>query len=439
MLTKCLLPLANIPLIEYTLECLSTSGVQEIFIVCRAHARLIEEYIHASNWSQKGVGPSVKVIVSQELRSIGDAIRDLDSKQLLQSDFILTSGDIVSNLSLMPLVEKHKKRRKADPNAIMTVLLREAGPNHPSRARTEQQLYLIDSNTNQLISFETYEKFNSRQRASLDTKHFKNRNEISLRTDFIDCQIDICSLEVPALFTENFDYQEVRHDFLPGVLESEILGKNIYCEIVSSGYSAAASCLQMYSAISMDVLKRWAYPLCPDNFSQAGQSYTHSIKNVYEARNTDIDRTSILDYEVQVGFGTIIKQNGKISNSVIGNNCIIGKNVVLDYAFVFDNTKIGDNCKIYKSVISTGCIVFDNVVLNKGCLLGPNVVIGPSVEIPTKTLVSIEVADAASPAGAAGQLGSVNLGADSVGTIFEPDIYEEEILKFQRGAVGIFC
>ena len=241
-------------MIEYTLECLSKSGVQEIYIVCRAHAKQIEEYIQNSSWSLKGLGPLVRVIVSQELRSIGDAIRDLDSKQLLQSDFILTSGDIVSNLNLMPLVESHKKRRKADPHAIMTVLLREAGPNHPSRARTEQQLFVMDSNTNQLISFETHEKFNPRQRTYLDTKHFKNRNEIALRTDFIDCQIDICSLEVPALFTENFDYQEVRHDFLPGVLESEILGKNIYCEIVKEGYSAAASCLQMYSAISYIIL-----------------------------------------------------------------------------------------------------------------------------------------------------------------------------------------
>jgi translation initiation factor eIF-2B subunit epsilon len=42
---KCLLPLANIPLIEYTLEFLANAGVEEVFLYCRAHTEHIEEYI----------------------------------------------------------------------------------------------------------------------------------------------------------------------------------------------------------------------------------------------------------------------------------------------------------------------------------------------------------------------------------------------------------
>jgi translation initiation factor eIF-2B subunit epsilon len=40
-----LLPLVNIPMIDYTLEFLVAGGVQEIFVFCCAHAAQISEYL----------------------------------------------------------------------------------------------------------------------------------------------------------------------------------------------------------------------------------------------------------------------------------------------------------------------------------------------------------------------------------------------------------
>jgi len=42
---RCLLPLANTPLIEYTLEFLASAGAEEIFLCCGNHPELIEEYL----------------------------------------------------------------------------------------------------------------------------------------------------------------------------------------------------------------------------------------------------------------------------------------------------------------------------------------------------------------------------------------------------------
>lgn len=79
--------------------------------------------------------PVVKTIISQELRSMGDALRDLDAKQLIQSDFILTSGDVITNLNLTTALDAHRERKMTDKNAIMTLVLKKAGLNHPSRFR----------------------------------------------------------------------------------------------------------------------------------------------------------------------------------------------------------------------------------------------------------------------------------------------------------------
>jgi len=48
-LAQCLLPLANIPLIEYTFEFLAMSGVEEVFVCCGAHTDQVEEYIEWVN------------------------------------------------------------------------------------------------------------------------------------------------------------------------------------------------------------------------------------------------------------------------------------------------------------------------------------------------------------------------------------------------------
>lgn len=42
---RCLLKLANTPLIEYTLEFLASAGVEEVYLYCGNHTDAVEEYI----------------------------------------------------------------------------------------------------------------------------------------------------------------------------------------------------------------------------------------------------------------------------------------------------------------------------------------------------------------------------------------------------------
>lgn len=45
---RCLLPLANVPLIEYTLEYLASNRVEQVFVYCSAHTDQIEAYLQYS-------------------------------------------------------------------------------------------------------------------------------------------------------------------------------------------------------------------------------------------------------------------------------------------------------------------------------------------------------------------------------------------------------
>lgn len=155
----------------------------------------------------------------------------------------------------------------------------------PNRPGLDSSVLLLDANTHECLYYEYI--------ASKDTivsfprEKFNKRSDIDVRIDLLDCSIDVCSVDVPALFSENFDYQDLRADFVHGVLTSDILGKTIYCHIPSKGYSArvrdtrsyaatrfvhiylikitAEHLVKFFLACSQDVLSRRTFPLVPDD------------------------------------------------------------------------------------------------------------------------------------------------------------------------------
>lgn len=66
-LPRALFPLANVPLIEYTLEFLASNEVANVYMVCCAHAEKIKGYIERSKWGQDGSSMKVQVIVAMKV------------------------------------------------------------------------------------------------------------------------------------------------------------------------------------------------------------------------------------------------------------------------------------------------------------------------------------------------------------------------------------
>jgi translation initiation factor eIF-2B subunit epsilon len=62
---KVLMPLANVPMIEYTLEFLAAGGVKEIFVFCCAHADEIERYVRESRLEKRLATVKLHVVASK--------------------------------------------------------------------------------------------------------------------------------------------------------------------------------------------------------------------------------------------------------------------------------------------------------------------------------------------------------------------------------------
>ena len=119
---KVLFPLANVPMLAYSLDFLASNNVKQVFVFSIAHAEQIRAYVESSGWGDR---MDIKCLSSGSCRSAGDVMRDLDHMGVIESDpFILLSGDVVSNVDLTPYLQAHRERRKQRAENIMTMLFR---------------------------------------------------------------------------------------------------------------------------------------------------------------------------------------------------------------------------------------------------------------------------------------------------------------------------
>ena len=225
-------------MIEYTLEFLASNGVEEVFVFCCAHAEQIVEYIEKSAWSAVP-GFVVHTIVSTNCISAGEAMRLIDHRHVVRADFILVSGDVVANMDLKRALEAHLERRKTEKLAIMTMCFQKLGQRLREERLGESNLVVVtDPENNRVLHYDEHpspsapaEGHSRRPKLpplSLDASLFSDHVNLRVRTDLRDCHVDICAPEVLYLFTDNFDYQHLRRDFVVGTLNERELGNNIY-------------------------------------------------------------------------------------------------------------------------------------------------------------------------------------------------------------------
>lgn len=374
---RALLPLVNRPLIDYTVEFLAVSGVQEIFIFCCSHADMIKKHFEGSRWMCASSPVKLRIIISEDCPSVGDALRDIDSQSLIHSDFVLVSGDLVANMELREIITRHKEMKKKDKMTIMTCIYKKARPEHPTRSAEDDILIALDAKDGRLLHCA---KSQGKKIFKIPVAVIEENSTIEVNYDVLDCHVSICAPTVPQLFSDNFDYQ-TRHHFIRGILSNEeITGNHIYTRLISDQYAARVSNLWTYDAISKDVIHRWVYPLVPDN--AMGENYSYGRHNIYLHNNVTLAMGSVLHEDVVIGRDTKVGLNSEISNSSIGHQCTIGENVTIRGSYIWDNVVIESGCVINQAIICDGCVMKPNCTIEPGCILSFNVVVGPDILVP---------------------------------------------------------
>lgn len=302
-------------------------------------------------------------------------MRDLDKRAFLVNDFIIVYGDIVATLSLTDALAAHRARKQKDRNAIMTMVLRESGRSHRTKPQGVTPAFLLDARTHRCLQYEQLRSTDETHLINIDEELLQN-HELDIRTDLIDAGIDICTPDALALWSDNFDFQTPRKNYLHQVLKDyELNGKTFFAHIVSDQYAARVRSLNAYVAVSKDMVNRWAYPLCPDSNIGRDQNYRMYSGKIYKEQDVILARSCIVGSGTVIGKGCSIGDGTIVSGSVIGRHCIIGKNVVIENSHIWDDTSIGDGTIIRNAIVAA------EVSVGRRCKLEPGVVVSYGVAI----------------------------------------------------------
>nr|XP_019013988.1 translation initiation factor eIF-2B subunit epsilon [Kwoniella pini CBS 10737]OCF52769.1 translation initiation factor eIF-2B subunit epsilon [Kwoniella pini CBS 10737] len=392
---RVLLPLCSTPLLAWTLESLSLSKVKQVFVFCGVHAEKIRAFIDSSPYKHT---LDIQCLASQTAMSAGDALRELDDRNVLNAEnpFILVHSPIISNYDLSKMVEVHKKRREEDKNFIMTMGVGLGGRRHP-----ESPIMLVHPPSSRLLHYHQNPLSPSEPHVSFPSALFLDpfptdidtyevwsgtpSSSSSSRGGYRDLGIDICEADVPALCTENFDYHDLRRHFVNGVLTSELLGKKIAVHVVGKDdiQDERIRDTRTFGEITRDVLRRWAFPLAPDNNEPGGVQYELRAGNVYIAKdNVVLSRTTTLSGPLLIGPRSALAHNTHIHQSTLGGDCNVGPSTTITQSYIFDDVRIGANCTIRECVIGEGVVIGDDVKVGKGALLGNGVRLGKGTRVP---------------------------------------------------------
>nr|XP_027107525.1 translation initiation factor eIF-2B subunit epsilon-like isoform X3 [Coffea arabica] len=385
---KVLLPLVNVPMIDYTLAWLESAGVEEVFVFCCAHAKQVAEHLENSQWFAQP-NFSVTAIESNNAVGAGDALRLIYEQNVIRGDFVLVSGDTVSNMSLAEALGEHKERRRKDSNAIMTMVITQSKTSpttRQSRLGTDELFMAIDPDTKQLLY---YEDKSDKGTVSLDKTLLSDHPSIYLHNDKQDCYIDICSPEVLSTFADNFDYQHLRRHFLKGLLDDDIMGYKIFTHEIQSNYAARIDNFRSYDTVSKDIIQRWTYPLVPDVQFFGNSSTKLDRQGMYRASVVGQSRSAQVGPFTVIGSGTTIGSQSQISNSVVGEGCKIGANVSIEGCYIWHNVTIEDGCQLKHAIVCDGVVIKSGVILEPGVVLSYKVVVGQQFIVPAYSKVSL--------------------------------------------------
>ncbi|ETS60470.1 hypothetical protein PaG_05312 [Moesziomyces aphidis] len=412
----CLLPLCNVPLLDWTLENLALAEVEEIFILASRHSDQIKK--HLATTPARYSLPKITVIATPDAQSLGDVMRELDSKQIIRSDFILIHADSVASMDLASIVDAHKRRRKKDKDAIMTICTMPVGKRSRIRTPGNLSLFFLEPHTSQLVHYAPVRAAPRLRTTSLPLEVFDEdaaatthslarAAEVDVRNDLVDCGIDICSADVPPLFSENFDYQTLRRDFVLGILTSDLLDSKIFVHVAPTGppasavqiasssfpevvgtskygrgYAARVKSPADYDAISKDVMGQWTYPLGPAGYLPGGQRYSPRSGLRFLGDNVVLSRTCQLGPHTLVGSQSEIGDKASLYQSVLGSSVRVGSRTTISGSYVWTGSVIGSGCSIERSIVGERVTILDGVKLNKGCIIAEGCTVGPNVELP---------------------------------------------------------
>lgn len=335
---KPLVPIANIPVIEYIIKLLKEQGINDIVVTLHYLADEIITYLgDGSNYD-------VQLIYSIEDEPLGTAGSVKKIEKYFDDTFLIISADALTDINLNEVLNYHKSK-----GGLATIALKRVS--NPIEFGV-----VITSDDGQIQKFVEKPSWGE------------------VFSDTVNTGIYILEPSVLDYMEKNKIY-DFSNDLFPAILDDN---KNIY-GYITDGYWCDIGNIQQYVQANEDLIQ--------------GKLKTE-ISGEKTQEKVWIGEGSKIHPSVQIKGHAIIGKQCKIGkdvfigdNTIIGDNCIIEEAVHVDSSILWNNVYVGKNSKLDKCIICQTTTIKPYVNIGEGavigdkCFLGQNSTISPQVKI----------------------------------------------------------
>ncbi|MCA1933411.1 MAG: NTP transferase domain-containing protein [Calditerrivibrio sp.] len=322
---KPMIPVLNIPMMEYILESVKKAGILDVIILLYFMPDVIKK--HFGDGSRFGV--HINYVLPDNDYGTAGAVKH--GERYLDDDFIVISGDLVTDFDLNEVIGYHRSKG-CDATICLT-----------SVEDPLQFGVVITDKGGKILRF------------------LEKPGWGEVFSDTINTGIYIFKRSVLNFIPEkdNFDFSK---DLFPLMMSKgiDIYGYN------AKGYWRDVGNPNSYREVLLDIIDgRVKLPL-------KGKRVEGDI---YIGEDCSYDEASLEGFVV-MGSNVVANTGVKIINSSIGNNVEIGRNSVIENSIIWDNVRIGSNCVIKNAVLCNGIIVGRGVQIQLGGIVAENTEIG---------------------------------------------------------------
>ncbi|XP_022223674.2 translation initiation factor eIF-2B subunit gamma [Drosophila obscura] len=407
---KCLLPVGPFPLLWYPLNMLQQHNFSEVIVVVLEQEKL-EIQLALENTPLK-LKVDYATIPNDSDFGTADSLRYIYDK--IKSDFLVVSCDIVSNVSLYPLINKFREH-----DAALALLLFKSGfesdvvmPGPKTKHKPERDVIGVHSAT-QRLAFLTAAS-DCEETLNIQRHLLKNKGQLDVYSRLLDAHIYVLKKWVINYLHRKENISTFKGEFLPHLIKKQ------HAKRPSKAVQDTTSEVGLATKLEDHILHYVPHTALDQKITQTSlfnQSLSHvpyhgdvvrcyAVQAPKDAIGVRVNSTlSFLainrklasiwnelcgETHPLIAPGALVKStqtkeiiaadNAKLSEktslnySVFGPNCVINPKNIVSNSLVMSNAIVEEGCNIDNCIVGHRAHVKSGSVL-KNCIIGPNYVV----------------------------------------------------------------
>ncbi|XP_053962413.1 translation initiation factor eIF-2B subunit gamma [Anastrepha ludens] len=407
---KCLLPIGPYPLLWYPLNMLQQHNFQDVIVVVLESER--SEIQQALERTPLKIKIDFVVIDSESDFGTADSLRLIHDK--VKSDFLVLSCDIVSNVSLYPLINKFRQH-----DAALVALLFKNGfesdgalPGPKTKHKPERDLIGIHPDSSRLLLLASTSDFE--EVVHVNSHLLRKNGKITIFSRLMDSHIYVMKKWTIDFLVKKENISTLKGEFLPYIVKKQMSKKpgspfaapDIHSEVGVSTkpendifhYAPNTQLEQRIQKSTLfndsrikepyngDLIRCYAVVAPKEsigvrvNTTLMFYAINQKICNIWpqffnEQEHALISANAVMNStqtkEISVGDSAKLSEKTSLNFSVFGANCTINPKNIISKSIIMTSAIIEEGCNIENCIVGSRAVVKRGSVL-KNCLIGPS-------------------------------------------------------------------